>query len=231
MKKTIICFLMIFFMVGLGVEGGKKPLSLEELKCQLTPKEALEKAREMWNNEKGNVEQYWQETKKQYVKAEYDTIVGPYSVLSQQPGVNSGFLLYFVKGENIIGQAVIYSQQGIKDDEIGIFPKGTTKYSTLLLEPSAVEQKFKEKFPKAKEAVFVQMVFPARFWGPSFITALPAVWWVIDGTGNCFYVTLTGDIFSFSKLAGKIGQKVPGVIYDDSGGQRSTHEYKGGLIK
>jgi len=222
MKKTLIVFLLIFFTFGIRAGKGEDFTPPSGSGSQFDSGQILEKAKSLFESEKGKVEQYWQKIRNEDIKADYDTILGPYFVVSQRPDLNPGYLCYFAKQGNITGQAVIDSY-GMKGD-ISIFPKGKTKYTTLVLDFCAAEQKFYEKFPDSKKAVLAQLVFPARFWGPSFITHLPAVWWLIDDAGNCYYITLTGDIFSFSELAGKAGQKVPGVIYDDDPGTQSSIE-------
>jgi hypothetical protein len=200
MKKAIICVLLTFFIIRIGVGTDKKTPSSEELRGQLNPEQALERAKVLWKSEAGKVEQTWEKIMHEKVRAEYDSIWGPYFVLSQVVNLNSSYLLFFVKSDGaIVGQALVDAHGEKSNDKIWIFPKAEgPDYKTFILDSCSVEQKFYQSFQK--EVVFSQMVFPARFWGPSFITHLPAVWWLIDQDGYCYFMTFSGDIYRFSKL-------------------------------
>lgn len=229
MKNTIIAVLLFLLISAIRVASGQSPSFSHKSNGQLEPVEALDRAKALWKGQVGKVEKNWEKLMHEKVKAEYDSILGPYFAVSQVPKFNSSYLIFFVKNDGaVVGQALVDGYGEKANDEILIFPKAKgPDYKTFILDSSSVEQRFHQSCQK--KLVFSQLVFPARFWGPSFISHLPAVWWVIDDAGNCYYITLTGDIFSFSELAGKIGQKVPGVIYDDPGGQPST--YEGGGLK
>jgi len=145
-------------------------------KCLITPEEALEKAKELF---------------KEYGIL-YDRVLGPYLVLPHSSESEPRYLVYLARDTMMVADCWI---------------DGRSDYCGRLIAPVAIllldSLKVKEWFKKEKriEAIFIQLVYPARFWGRGSISPSAEMWWVIDEKGDCYYVSLTGEIISFKKLA------------------------------
>jgi len=144
-------------------------------KCLITPEEALEKAKEIC---------------KEYGIL-YDRVLGPYLVLPQSSEIKPWYMVYFARDTMMVADCYI----GERNDCGGLI----APVSILLLDSLKVKEWFKKE--KRIEAIFIQLVYPARFWGRGSISPSAEMWWVIDEKGDCYYVSLTGEIKSFKKLA------------------------------
>lgn len=201
MKKTIVCFLFILMLAGTAT--GKKPPSVEELNGQLTPKGAFKRAETILRHGKRELN--------------YDSIAGPYFVHSQSNRYNHFYLLYFLKNRVIRGQLEIDAYGKKRNDRIvlfGINPK--TKIDSLYLDPGKVKEKFQSE--KNLSTTWVQLVCPIEFPEPFLIAPPAIVWWLLDQNGDCYYMTLSGRVFSFNELVlhEVEGLKVPNRRKDSS---------------
>jgi hypothetical protein len=67
------------------------------------------------------------------------------------------------------------------------------------LDSTEVKEVFETE--KGLKAIFVQLVFPAKFWS---VTQEFLAWWVIDEEGECYYILTSRspkNISSFKELA------------------------------
>lgn len=144
-------------------------------KCLITPEEALEKAKEIC---------------KEYGIL-YDRALGPYLVLPHSSESEPEYLLYFARDTMITANCWI---DGRKDRCCRYIAPVTI----FLLDSAEVKERFKSE--KGTEVIFIQLVRPIRLWSPKFMLN-SVVWWIIDKKGNCYYVSLHGEIISFKKLA------------------------------
>jgi len=177
MKEKVI-YLTAFFIICFGFL--QKSSSAYSKDCKITSEHALERAKELCKKE----------------KITYDSVLGPYFVLPHSNESKPGYLVYFAKTEMIIGECWI-DAYGIGND--ACFPRRTIRVNDLLLDSTEIKEWF--HLEKEVKVIFIQLVSPAKFWGSKLIPHFPAVWWVIDENGDCYYITLTGERISFRGLA------------------------------
>jgi hypothetical protein len=211
MKNTIIAVLLFLLISAIRVASGQSPSFSHKSNGQLEPAEALARAKALWKGQVGKVEKNWEKLMHEKVKAEYDSILGPYFAVSQVPEFNSSYLIFFVKNNGaVVGQAFVDGYGEKANDEILIFPKAKgPDYKTFILDSSSVEQRFHQSCQK--KLIFSQMVFPAKFIRLLFITYLPAVWWLMDEDGSCYYMNFSGNIFSFKDLMEMKNKRTEGM--------------------
>jgi len=142
----------------------------------LSPSEALEKAKEIC---------------KEYGIL-YDRALGPYLVLPQSSESEPEYLVYLTRDTMIVSECWIDG----RSDDCG---RLITSVADLLLDSAEGKERFKKE--KGIEAIFIQLVFPIELlWGRRLMVQ-PVAWWIIDKKGDCYYVSLSGEIISFKKLA------------------------------
>jgi hypothetical protein len=184
MKITIICISVILFLSEIGVLADKKPPSLEELTGKLNPVQALHRARKLWDHEKA--------------KIEFDSIAGPYFVLSLSKDFNSGYLLYFVNKDRFIVSEVQIDAYGKKErDKIMILHKDLMKIDDQLLDSARVKERFQSE--RGTQLILMRLVYYISFWG-GFLPHAPVVWWLVDENGECYSMSLNGDLISFKEI-------------------------------
>lgn len=171
MKKTG-CFLLVSILFILFF-GSSFGSSQKNL---ITPEEALEKAKEI-SKEDGIL---------------YDRSLGPYLVLPHSSESEPRYLVYLARDTMTVSECWI----GGRSDGCGRY---ITPVADLLLDSAEVKERFKSE--KRIEAIFIQLVFPIELlWGRRLMVQ-PVAWWIIDKKGDCYYVSLFGEIISFKKLA------------------------------